>query len=116
MCWLEVNGSYSLNSLIPNTDYALQFKLKLNPDAFGWNENPIYIMTKIGKNGKPNWTSVNLSQNSYGVTFLAPKDQNALKFRSKNGDEELKFGLYEVWSGRWKGGLVIEEVVISVCP
>lgn len=116
MCWLEVNGSYSLKSLHPNTDYALQFKLKLNPDAFGWNENPIYIMAKVGKNGKPNWTSVHLSKNSYGVTFSAPNDQNPLKFRFKNGDEELKFGLYEVWSGRWKGGLVIEEVVISGCP
>ena len=84
---------YSLKSLNPNTDYTLQFRLKLNPDAFGWNENPIYITTKVGKNGKPNWTSVNLSQNRYRVTFSALNDQKPLKFRFKNGDEELKFEL-----------------------
>ncbi|KAJ4754853.1 Phloem protein 2 [Rhynchospora pubera] len=117
VCWLEVNGSIDLRLLKPNTDYTLHFNLFLKPDAFGWNESPVYFMVKVGKNGKPTWRSAYLRQDSQGNTFLAPNGKNPLKFRfdRQNMHEKLIFGLYEVWRGRWKGGLIIEDVVISVC-
>jgi Phloem protein 2 len=115
VCWLDVNGSISLRKLNPNTDYKLQFRLHLKPDAFGWNESPVYLMVKVGKTGKPTWRSVDLRQYPYGKTFHVPNDKNALKFRfdRETKNEKLIFGLYEVWSGKWKGGLIIEDVLIS---
>lgn len=116
VCWLEVNGSIGLTAFRPNIDYTLQFKLELKPDAFGWKDSPVYLMVKVGAKGNPIWRSADLSQNKYGESFHVP-NKNVLNFKwnGDNKDEKLKFGLYEVWRGRWKGGLKIEEVIISPC-
>ncbi|KAJ4773337.1 Phloem protein 2 [Rhynchospora pubera] len=113
VCWLEVNGSVEMNKLQPNTRYKLEFKIKLKPDAFGWNDSPVYIMAMPGKGTKCIWASADLSKIRKGdQTSSIP---SRLEFTTPSGvaDDKISFGLFEIWKGRWKGGLVIEEVVIS---
>ncbi|KAJ8627690.1 hypothetical protein MRB53_020997 [Persea americana] len=113
VCWLEVSGWLELSKLARDTTYKVNFKVSMKPDAFGWSGSPVYLMAKVGGN-KFIWKSANISGKQPGVEFSIPED---LKFTVKGadvtGDAKLNFGLYEIWRGRWKGGLVIHEVEIS---
>ncbi|XP_058072037.1 protein PHLOEM PROTEIN 2-LIKE A9-like [Magnolia sinica] len=112
VCWLEVSGSVELNQLNPGK-HKISFALSLKPDAFGWAGSPIYLMVKVGSGGFK-WKSYNLST-------MGPTDKKRIPDdfcfevgqNDTSGGEKLHFGLYEIWRGRWKGGLLIHEVVIS---
>ncbi|CAL8149232.1 unnamed protein product [Prunus armeniaca] len=108
--WLEVTATVNLN---PKKEYEISFEVELAPDAFGWRDIQAFLMAKVGKKGKYRWTKVKLAQdsnvgrftipdtNGNGQTFSIRSDDDA------NADNTLHFGLYEVWSGKWKGGLKI---------
>ncbi|KAJ1694963.1 hypothetical protein LUZ63_011661 [Rhynchospora breviuscula] len=114
VCWLEVNGSVEMHHLQPNTRYKLEFKIRLKPDAFGWNDSPVYIMAMPGKGTKCIWASADLSKIRKGEqTCSIPSRLEFTTPSSSVADDKMSFGLFEIWKGRWKGGLVIEEVVIS---
>lgn len=113
--WLEVTGSLSLSDLEKNQDYKVSFRVRLKPDAFGWAGSPVYLMVKIGKKGACTWKKADLSRLDSGKITDIPLNA-ALTFRvpgSAPADEKIYFGMYEIWKGRWKGGLVIHEVVIE---
>ncbi|RWR88556.1 protein PHLOEM PROTEIN 2-LIKE A9-like protein [Cinnamomum micranthum f. kanehirae] len=117
VCWLEVSGWLELSKLAADKTYKVSFKVSMKPDAFGWSGSPVYLMAKVGGN-KFIWKSANISGKPPGEEFIIPED---LKFTVKaadliTGDAKLNFGLYEIWRGRWKGGLVIHEVEISPVP
>ncbi|WOL15718.1 Phloem protein 2-like [Canna indica] len=116
--WLEVTGSILLEDLglEKGSCYTLSFRVSLKSDAFGWNGCPVYLMVKDPKEGKYQWKNADLS--------LLPKDENKtttipinkLTFQipsSYDKKSTLSFGLFEIWRGRWKGGLRIHEVIIS---
>ncbi|XP_072970796.1 protein PHLOEM PROTEIN 2-LIKE A9-like [Typha angustifolia] len=106
VCWLEVTGSCDLKNVKENTEYKLEFEVDLKPDAFGWN-NPVYVMAKVGDSRK--WKKFDLSRND-GKSQTKP----AIVFNTgKVKDPKLTFGLYDIWTGRWKGGLLIRKVIIS---
>ncbi|KAA8547589.1 hypothetical protein F0562_004018 [Nyssa sinensis] len=116
VCWLEVTCSIDIGTLKSARLEKPQigFKLSLSSDAFGWSGCPIYIMAKIGKKGKYFWKKVDL-QAIRGNTqeFDIPEDfcMDIVK-DSPASDEKLYFGLYEVWSGKWKGGLQIHHAFL----
>ncbi|CAI9090499.1 OLC1v1025280C2 [Oldenlandia corymbosa var. corymbosa] len=114
VCWLEVTGSVDIN---PKKRCEVAFEVSLTPDAFGWGGAPVYIMAKRGKKGKFAWkkepliTSNNNNSNEGSEVFY-------IKTTSKPDPENLEdtklyFGLYEVWSGKWKGGLKINKVIVK---
>lgn len=109
--WLEVTGSAKLRK---NKTYEISFKVSLKDDAFGWSSCPVFLMAKLSKKGKYIWKRINQIEADQGGQFEIPKDD---KFQVTVPDEddktELFFGLYEVWSGKWKGGLKIHEVLIK---
>ncbi|KAI5332269.1 hypothetical protein L3X38_022398 [Prunus dulcis] len=112
--WLEVTATVDLES---GKDYAISFKVELAPDAFGWRDIQAFLMAKVGKKGKYKWTKVKLAQDSNVGRFTIP-DTNGLPFTIKSAgttdsDNTLHFGLYEVWSGKWKGGLKIYEANVE---
>jgi Phloem protein 2 len=112
--WLEVNGSLDLKLLDPEVKYKLEFNVQLKPDAFGWNDAPVYLMVKPGKKSKYLWKNADLSRmtsNTTAIPFSSPL-QFTVQLDSAT-DDKLTFGLFEIWKGRWKGGLVITNVVIS---
>ncbi|KAK6150212.1 hypothetical protein DH2020_017737 [Rehmannia glutinosa] len=114
VCWLEVTGS--VNGTSPNKNYDVGFRLSLTPDAFGWGNAPIYIMVKRGKEGKFVWRKVFLNPNETNEFEITGRLMKAEKPVQDSNDEKLYFGLYEVWSGKWKGGLRIHHVFIIESP
>lgn len=117
--WLEVTGSIDLSA---GEQYEVTFKVSLAPDAFGWNGCPVYVMAKFGKKGKYTWKRATLDKGTTttGGGFSIPDPSlkiTALATASDASNETtLYFGLYEVWSGKWKGGLRIHEALVKKLP
>ncbi|KAL0442339.1 UNVERIFIED_CONTAM: protein PHLOEM PROTEIN 2-LIKE A9 [Sesamum latifolium] len=110
--WLEVTGS--INGISPSKIYEVGFRLSFTPDAFGWGNSPIYIMVKRGKYGKFAWRKIVLdpyaTRHTFEITVMLGK---AEKPEQDSNNQKLYFGLYEVWSGKWKGGLKIHHAFIK---
>ncbi|KAL3498046.1 hypothetical protein ACH5RR_040778 [Cinchona calisaya] len=105
VCWLEVTGFVDTN---PDKNYEVTFRLSLTPDAFGWSGSTIYIMVKRGKDGE-------FESKKYDLTKYGTEEFNLTMKSTKSNqtDRKLYFGLYEVWSGKWKGGLKIHHVTVG---
>ncbi|XP_004293746.1 PREDICTED: protein PHLOEM PROTEIN 2-LIKE A9-like isoform 1 [Fragaria vesca subsp. vesca] len=110
--WLEVTGS--VDGLRPGK-YKLTFDVKLTADAFGWKDIQVFLMAKVGKKGKYKWARVKLDQGLNTDKVSIPADTQKLKIEVPNDttDNTLHFGLYEVWSGKWKGGLEIYNAKVT---
>ncbi|CAK9311638.1 unnamed protein product [Citrullus colocynthis] len=122
VCWLEVTGSTE-KELVPGKQYEVRFVVSLRPDAFGWDDCSVYIMAKIGKKGSFSYKKISLAGKPTDLTkFTIPNDDDKLTIEvadpkepkpSENDDLELYFGLYEVWTNRWKGGLRIHHAFVE---
>lgn len=111
VCWLEVTGSYDLNSLTKDREYKVTFTVSTKPDAFGWSDSPVYLMAKVG--GQYTWRKADLSQLKNSQKIDIPYTASSLTFKVPNSpkaEDKVTFGLYEIWRGRWKGGLLIHGV------
>ncbi|KAJ1692992.1 hypothetical protein LUZ63_009690 [Rhynchospora breviuscula] len=116
VCWLHVGGRVKMKDLHPDTKYKLEFKIRMKKDAFGWNNSPVYIGVKPGEGNERNgvWASVDLSRIETGEQKIS-SIPSCLEFTTPSdvADGEVSFILLEIWKLGWKGGLVIDEVVIS---
>lgn len=110
--WLEVTGS--VDNLTRGKSYKLAFQVGMTPDAFGWKDIQAFLMAKVGKKGKYKWTRVKLQQDQ-NQRFEIPDDtqQLTIEVPPEATDTTLHFGLYEVWSGKWKGGLKIYSAKVT---
>lgn len=85
----------------------------MRPDAFGWRGSPVYFMAKVGQGGII-WKRADLSELQVNTTTKVPTSLTfTVSAKERDGVEKLRFGLYEIWRGRWKGGLVIRDVEIT---
>ncbi|KAL2494067.1 Protein PHLOEM PROTEIN 2-LIKE A9 [Forsythia ovata] len=109
VCWLEVTGS--VNGIDPKKSYTVSFTISFTPDAFGWGEYPLYFMVKTGKEENSVWKKVVISSTNANEKMEISGDSNTVK-ESSDSNSKLYFGLYEVWSGKWKGGMQIHQVVV----
>lgn len=111
--WLEVTASTP--DLETGKKYKIYFELSLKPDAFGWNGCQVYLMGKIGRKGRYKWTKVSLKdQTATQGRSKVPSDEFTIEVpQNSSDDRKLYFGLYEVWSGKWKGGLQIHNAVVE---
>ncbi|XP_057812144.1 protein PHLOEM PROTEIN 2-LIKE A9-like [Salvia miltiorrhiza] len=107
--WLEVTGGVEGASAAKS--YEVGFSVSLNPDAFGWGKYPIYIMIKRGKEEKVTWTKISINPNNQETQFEIKG--RLLKSDHSTDIGKLSFGLYEVWSGKWKGGLKIHKAFVN---
>ena len=112
MCWLEVTGSVQLN---PSTSYQITFTLSFKGDAFGWSGTPVFMIAKVGKKGRYKWKKLKELENLPKEPSEVPSNDEPFVVDVPEGqfDTRLYFGLYEVWSGTWKGGLKIHQAVIK---
>ncbi|XP_038895144.1 protein PHLOEM PROTEIN 2-LIKE A9-like [Benincasa hispida] len=112
--WLEV--TCSTDNVEVGKTYKVGFNLSLQPDAFGWNEVEVFIMAKVGKKGNYIFKKTKLGNKPTNTTkFCFPEEGLEIKVvapPSSPGDSRLYFGLYEVWSGKWKGGLQIHNAFV----
>ncbi|CAH2034689.1 unnamed protein product [Thlaspi arvense] len=122
--WLEVTGSFE--KIEPGKTYQIGFKISFKPDAAGWDKAPVFMSAKIGKKGKPVWKRIKSVNQNFGkpksgsekpVTIPDESDgsfQISVSHEPLNQeDTKLQFGLYEVWTGRWKTGLLIHEAFVQ---
>ncbi|KAJ6671897.1 hypothetical protein OIU85_013260 [Salix viminalis] len=109
VCWLEVTGTTTES--LPKGKYEIIFKLQVKQGAFGLYDSPIFMMAKVGKRGRYKWrknqTTTNLRQQS-----CSPQTRFKLKLMKLEKITSSIFGLYEVWNGKWKGGLLIHEATV----
>ncbi|KAL8033920.1 hypothetical protein ABFS82_13G189100 [Erythranthe guttata] len=114
--WLEVTAS--VRGTNPSKNYDVGFRVSVTPDAFGWSNYPVYIMVKRGKEGKFAWKKFFLNTNEtnkpFEITGRLIKAEKPLE--DSSDDQRVYFGLYEVWSGKWKGGLKIHHAFITESP
>ncbi|XP_031256713.1 protein PHLOEM PROTEIN 2-LIKE A9-like [Pistacia vera] len=108
--WLEVTGSVTVTK---GKKYKIWFKVSLKDGAFGWNGCPVFMMAKIGKKGRYSWKRIKPLDQFYGNNNKEIPEEGFEMDVPENGDDQLFFGLYEVWSGKWKGGLLIHEAIIK---
>ncbi|KAF5202514.1 Phloem protein 2-like a9 [Thalictrum thalictroides] len=113
VCWLEVTATIPLSELNPGK-YNVSLKVRLKQDVVGWDKLPIQIMAKIGKKGKYKWQTNFLDIIEHpDRKFLLSLDEIVVTIAHlKDKNDIVYFGLYEVWRGRWKGGLVLEEAIL----
>ncbi|QCE14142.1 Phloem protein 2-like [Vigna unguiculata] len=105
--WLEVSGVVHITKAMT---YSVSFEVKVKEEGFGWNGTDVLVMAKIGKTGKYKFKVNNLSP---GQNIVIPSEPLAIHVV---GPSDLHFGLYEVWSGKWKGGLEIIKAVVQPLP
>ncbi|KAL5773439.1 hypothetical protein ACOSP7_013024 [Xanthoceras sorbifolium] len=110
VCWLEITGSVDVEG---GKTYAIEFIVSMKEDAFGWSDCPVFMMAKAGKRGKYNWKKINSLDQKITTQFSIPDKDNILRISLPNQETKLFFGLYEVWSGKWKGGLIIHKAIIT---
>ncbi|XP_023633195.1 protein PHLOEM PROTEIN 2-LIKE A9 isoform X2 [Capsella rubella] len=119
--WLEVTGSFE--KIEPGKTYQIGFKISFKPDATGWDKAPICMSAKIGKKGKTMWKRIKSVQQNFGKLKVGSEpvnipDESDGRFEisvsptTLTQDTKLQFGLYEVWTGRWKTGLLIHEAFV----
>lgn len=112
--WLEVSGK--VGPVHVGEEYVVKFDVAVKDTGFGWTGTEVLVMAKIGKKGPYKYRAVKLV---CGDKDCIPKEDGELKITvgSNQGepekDPDLHFGLYEVWSGKWKGGLIIKKAVIK---
>ncbi|XP_047958123.1 protein PHLOEM PROTEIN 2-LIKE A9-like isoform X3 [Salvia hispanica] len=112
--WLEVTGG--VVGTKAGKSYEVGFSVSLNPDAFGWGKYPIYIMIKRGNEEKATWTKIMINPNQKGQFEIKGRLTRGSDHQIEGSDDgKLSFGLYEVWSGKWKGGLKIHHAYVKEC-
>lgn len=110
--WLEV--TCSTDNVEVGKSYKVGFNLSMTAAAFGWKGCTVYIMAKIGKAGMFVYKKVCLDTKE--TNFDMPEEGLVITVKpptSSPGDNHLYFGMYEVWSGRWKGGLKIHHAFVE---
>ncbi|CAK7336982.1 unnamed protein product [Dovyalis caffra] len=116
VCWLEINSS-TPEPLSKGKRYALSFKISLSEQNFGWDAVPaVYMLAKVGKKGRANWAKINIADMKVGNEMEVPYGKLQFEVPKYAEDTTLHFGLYELWSGGWKGGLRIHEAVVEKMP
>lgn len=108
--WLEVTGLVNVQK---NKTYSVRFHVKVKEDGYGWKGTDVLVMAKIGKNGNYLYKAANLIP---GENLIVPPGELEIKVDSNTTETQLHFGLYEVWSGKWKGGLEIIKAEVIAMP
>ncbi|KAH1092001.1 hypothetical protein J1N35_019258 [Gossypium stocksii] len=110
--WLEVTG------VTPELDtastYQITFQLSLEKGASGWTGAPVFLMAKVGKKGKYKWKKLEVEKLTRDPTdFPSEADPLDVEIPDNQRDRRLYFGLYEVWSGKWKQGLKVYKATVK---
>ncbi|ERN14807.1 protein PHLOEM PROTEIN 2-LIKE A9 [Amborella trichopoda] len=103
--WLEVSARVPAKMFLPSTKYEVTFHIIWKPDAFGWKDVEVYVVVWF-KNKEPvDYVQVDLQKSKEQTV---PLELGSVSFTTPaNLEDDMIFGLYEVWSQQWKGGLVI---------
>ncbi|RWV80133.1 hypothetical protein GW17_00058639 [Ensete ventricosum] len=108
--WLEVVGKVDGGQLVADEKYEVKFMVKMRADAFGWSGSPVFLMAKDAS-GKFVWKKADLSLLPSDTEHPIPDIQSHTAPR-----DQVVYGLFEIWRGKWKGGVEIVRVIIDKVP
>ncbi|RWW78565.1 hypothetical protein BHE74_00013214, partial [Ensete ventricosum] len=108
--WLEVVGKVDGGRLVAGEKYEVKFMVKMRADAFGWNGSPVFLMA-TDASGKFVWKKADLSLLPSDTEHPIPDIQSHTAPR-----DQVVYGLFEIWRGKWKGGVEIVRVIIDKVP
>ncbi|GLU22625.1 hypothetical protein SLE2022_386870 [Rubroshorea leprosula] len=110
--WFELSGSVPV---IPGKKYRISFKLGFNPNSVGWKAHPTFLMAKIGKSGQYVWKSLKEVERMPRGPIDLPGHCNPCEIEVPPSalDTTLYFGIYEIWSGREKRGLLVYSASVK---
>eukprot|EP00258_Populus_trichocarpa_P021874 XP_024437893.1 protein PHLOEM PROTEIN 2-LIKE A9-like [Populus trichocarpa] len=111
VCWLELTGT--TKDSLPEGKYEIKFKLEVKPGAFGLSNSPIFMMAKVGKRGRYKWNKIKLQEKNSDNRPVIVEPTFQIEVKGTTDDNKLYFGLYEVWTGKWKGGLLIHGATVD---
>ncbi|KAF3958685.1 hypothetical protein ACB098_07G051500 [Castanea mollissima] len=112
--WIEVTGkipSSNFSKEAPASKYEIYYIVKFKVDAFGWHSVPIKFKVRI--NGEETVKSMNLEsyREKNDVWHEIPGGEfSVVKERSAGN---VEFGMFEVESDWWKGGMVLAGIKIK---
>ncbi|KAA3455963.1 protein PHLOEM PROTEIN 2-LIKE A9-like isoform X1 [Gossypium australe] len=110
--WLEVTGVTS--PLSGGSTYRITFRLSLEKGASGWTGSPVFLMAKVGKKGKYKWKRLEMEKLTTNPQDLPSEaDPLDVEIAAADKDKRLYFGMYEVWSGKWKQGLKVYKATVK---
>jgi len=134
VCWFHVSGE--LSCLLPAGAYTLSWRLKLNGDLsfqgsrgnYGWSIRPVDFSLSLCNDTQASQTQRYLT-NEPGISTLQEQLQNLTPVRLVNNDwmeydageiiveegekgADLKFEMKEIVSAAWKGGVMVDGVVL----
>lgn len=110
MIWFEVKATYK--NAKRGSKYNIGFNISLKSEAFGWESSPVFLMAKVGESGSYTWKRLYLTDMEAEKPFNIP-DNFEIVIPITAKDTTLQFGLYEIWGGRWKGGLCIHHAYVT---
>ncbi|KAF2286845.1 hypothetical protein GH714_031992 [Hevea brasiliensis] len=88
VCWLEVTASINDQEIVKGRTYEIRFHVEMKEEAFGWTGCPVFMMAKIGKNGKYKWKRINLS-NNYDNSFKKKYPEIAMDIQVVDDRDKL---------------------------
>lgn len=109
--WFEVEATYM--GAKAGSKYKIGFNLRLKPEAFGWDSSPVFMMAKVGASGSYTWKRLNLNAKELKHECVDFPSNFEIDIPISTEDTTLQFGLYEIWGGRWKGGLEIHHAFVN---
>ncbi|ONK65795.1 uncharacterized protein A4U43_C06F1050 [Asparagus officinalis] len=109
--WLEVTGSLGVDQLPKGQELMFKFNVRLKSDAFGWKNAPVYLSAGFGR--ACSWKKYDLSLLKKETIVEVPQYPRVKVPTNPAPGDKIHFGMYEIWTGTWKGGLFIHDVVIE---
>ncbi|OAY26593.1 protein PHLOEM PROTEIN 2-LIKE A9 [Manihot esculenta] len=106
--WFEVTGTIKDTNIVKGKSFEISFKVDME-EAFEWTDLPVFMMAKLGKQGKCKWEKVPLSDGQEE----APVINMLIQVEDDNHEHTLYFGLYEIWSAKCKVGMKIHHVEVT---
>lgn len=109
--WMEVKGSLDLTEfpLSSSTTYEIFYIIKFKVDAMGWESPPVTfeLITPDGHSSKK--TEILQSYQNKGNGW---HNVHGGEFSSNDKNGMVRFGMSEVQTDWWKGGMIFEGIII----
>ncbi|CAL9185721.1 unnamed protein product [Musa hybrid cultivar] len=112
VCWLEATGTLELAK--PQT-YEIIYHIKFKDDAFGWNGVPVTFRLVTPEGQRKEISRVMESHSKRRSKGWREIHGGEFSLSTQTGGK-VEFGMYEIESQKWKGGMLLAGVTIRPKP
>ncbi|GLU14034.1 hypothetical protein SLE2022_306270 [Rubroshorea leprosula] len=111
--WIELSSSVTV---VPGKKYRISFRLGIEPDAYGYEGTPVFLMAKIGRTGRHSWKRLKKLEKVPRGPIDTPDDNDPFEIEvpsSAVSDPTLHFGIYETCAWNSKKGLLLYSASVK---